>query len=210
MARLRVWCAQNRKRATRSLYEAAKYRRRATVLLSCPRLPTRRHSRGRGRVRAGPRPAPLSAGYVRPGGRSTIQRRLREAQLRRAKPPIRERPPRTRRVGLVPAWRSVESQLGLAFPWCPLPLPLGALFGSESAACGRVHTLLAVVPPDPIGGEGSPRSSSSTTPERGRRSIDSDSATTRLPTSKASSPSLFVLAEIIAVGHVPQRPELDS
>src|SRR6478672_12241781 len=34
-------------------------------------------------------------------------------------------------------------------------------------------------------GEGSPRNTSSTTPERGRRLVDSDSATTRLPTSKA-------------------------
>jgi hypothetical protein len=45
-------------------------------------------------------------------------------------------------------------------------------------------------------GEGSPRNSSSTTPDRGRRSVDSDSATTRLPTSKAMlTPSLFVLVE---------------
>src|SRR6516165_3224374 len=34
-------------------------------------------------------------------------------------------------------------------------------------------------------GEGSPRNTSSTTPARGRRLVDSDSATTRLPTSKA-------------------------
>src|SRR6476646_9955654 len=34
-------------------------------------------------------------------------------------------------------------------------------------------------------GEGSPRNTSSTTPARGRRFVDSDSATTRLPTSKA-------------------------
>src|SRR5207248_8720646 len=45
-------------------------------------------------------------------------------------------------------------------------------------------------------GDGSPRTTSSTTPERGRRSVDSDSATTRLPTSKAMlTPSVFVLAE---------------
>ena len=45
-------------------------------------------------------------------------------------------------------------------------------------------------------GDGSPRTTSSTTPERGRRSVDSDSATTRLPTSKAMlTPSVLVLAE---------------
>src|SRR5437588_9147011 len=45
-------------------------------------------------------------------------------------------------------------------------------------------------------GDGSPRTTSSTTPERGRRSVDSDSATTRLPTSKAMlTPSELVLAE---------------
>src|SRR5436190_10985189 len=45
-------------------------------------------------------------------------------------------------------------------------------------------------------GDGSPRSTSSITPERGRRSVDSDSATTRLPTSKAMAiPSAFVLPE---------------
>src|SRR5438270_6168607 len=45
-------------------------------------------------------------------------------------------------------------------------------------------------------GDGSPRTTSSTTPERGRRSVHSDSATTRLPTSKAMlTPSVFVLAE---------------
>ena len=45
-------------------------------------------------------------------------------------------------------------------------------------------------------GDGSPRTTSSTTPERGRRSVDSDSATTRLPTSKGMlTPSVLVLAE---------------
>src|SRR5713226_9724557 len=45
-------------------------------------------------------------------------------------------------------------------------------------------------------GDGSPRSTSSITPERGRRSVDSDSATTCLPTSKAMAiPSAFVLRE---------------
>jgi len=45
-------------------------------------------------------------------------------------------------------------------------------------------------------GEGSPRKTSSTTPERGRRSVDSDSATTRWPTAKAMlTPSSFVLTE---------------
>src|SRR6478672_5661282 len=34
-------------------------------------------------------------------------------------------------------------------------------------------------------GDGSPRNTSSTTPARGRRLVDSDSDTTRLPTSKA-------------------------
>src|SRR6476620_6797339 len=52
-------------------------------------------------------------------------------------------------------------------------------------------------------GEGSPRNTSSTTPERGRRLVDSDSATTRLPTSKAmlSSDRLCLLWErVTAVG----------
>src|SRR5437763_14694008 len=45
-------------------------------------------------------------------------------------------------------------------------------------------------------GDGSPRTTSSTTPERWRRSDDKDSATTRLPTSKGMlTPSVFVLAE---------------
>src|SRR6266567_9065759 len=43
-------------------------------------------------------------------------------------------------------------------------------------------------------GDGSPRSTSSTTPERDRRSVDSDSATTCLPTSKA-------IATLIAHAH---------
>src|SRR3954470_16416441 len=56
-------------------------------------------------------------------------------------------------------------------------------------------------------GEGSPRSTSSITPERGRRSIDSDSATTRLPTLKTMlNPPLFVAVEDRPVSHLPQRP----
>src|SRR3954447_10571759 len=56
-------------------------------------------------------------------------------------------------------------------------------------------------------GEGSPRSTSSITPERGRRSIDSDSATTRLPTLKTMlNPPLFVRVEDRPVSHLPQRP----
>src|SRR5437763_16340788 len=50
-------------------------------------------------------------------------------------------------------------------------------------------------------GDGSPRTTSSTTPERGRRAIDSDSATTRLPTAKASlTPDFFVVASKRRVG----------
>src|SRR5881227_564663 len=60
-------------------------------------------------------------------------------------------------------------------------------------------------------GDGSPRTTSSTTPDRGRRSVDSDSATTRLPTSKAMlTPSLLVLAEHTRRGHRPPRPVADS
>ena len=52
--------------------------------------------------------------------------------------------------------------------------------------------------------EGSPRRTSSTTPERGRRSVDSDSATTRLPTLKAMlTPDLFVLRRIAVVSILP-------
>jgi hypothetical protein len=42
----------------------------------------------------------------------------------------------------------------LAFPWCRLPLPLGALFGPEGAACGRVDALVAIVPANPIARRG--------------------------------------------------------
>src|SRR5947199_7750942 len=59
-------------------------------------------------------------------------------------------------------------------------------------------------------GDGSPRRTSSTTPGRGRRSVDSDSATTRLPTSKAIfHPSSFVLAAgaRLAVDRVDPAPE---
>jgi hypothetical protein len=50
-----------------------------------------------------------------------------------------------------------------------------------------------------------PPSTSSTTPERARGSVDSDSATTRLPTSKAMlTPDLFVLLRIASVSHGPQ------
>src|SRR4051812_2895176 len=56
-------------------------------------------------------------------------------------------------------------------------------------------------------GEGSPRSTSSITPERGRRSIDSDSATTRLPTLKTMlNPPLSRPVEDRPVSHLPQRP----
>src|SRR2546421_999110 len=59
-------------------------------------------------------------------------------------------------------------------------------------------------------GDGSARTTSSTTPERGRRSVDSDSATTRLPTSKAMlTPSVFVLAEHSRHRHLSQRPVAD-
>src|SRR5438270_6542604 len=45
-------------------------------------------------------------------------------------------------------------------------------------------------------GDASPRTTAPTTPEPGRQSVDSDSATTRLPTSKAMlTPSVLVLAE---------------
>jgi hypothetical protein len=37
-----------------------------------------------------------------------------------------------------------------AFRRCRLPLPPGALFGPEGAACGRVDAFVAVVPADPI------------------------------------------------------------
>src|SRR6516162_4168821 len=52
-------------------------------------------------------------------------------------------------------------------------------------------------------GEGSPRTTSSTTPARGRRLVDSDSATTRLPTSKAmltSDRSCLLWERVPAVG----------
>src|SRR6476469_748954 len=51
-------------------------------------------------------------------------------------------------------------------------------------------------------GERSPRNTSSTTPERGRRLVDSDSATTRLPTSKAmlTSDRSCLLWERVAAG----------
>ncbi len=38
----------------------------------------------------------------------------------------------------------------LALPWCRLPRPVGALFGSKGAARGRVDGLVPVVPPDAI------------------------------------------------------------
>jgi hypothetical protein len=63
-------------------------------------------------------------------------------------------------------------------------------------------------------GEGSPRTTSSTTPRRGWRLVDSDSAATRLPTSKAIVPPSSVDARLLA-DDTPRsaasiRGELDS
>src|SRR5437764_3155533 len=49
-------------------------------------------------------------------------------------------------------------------------------------------------------GEGSARSTSSTTPRRGWRFVDSDSATTRLPTSKAIAHPSFVGCFLLGQG----------
>jgi len=58
------------------------------------------------------------------------------------------------RLGRFPPRWIVASQAGLAFPLCRMPLPVGALFGSESAARGRVAALVAVVPADAIARQG--------------------------------------------------------
>src|SRR5207245_9913419 len=79
--------------------------------------------------------------------------------------------------------RDLSGQRALA--WCRLLRPLARSPSSKGAARRCVDALVAVVPADPIARRGIASEYSSTTPERDRRSVDSDSATTCLPTSKA-------------------------
>ena len=71
--------------------------------------------------------------------------RAREPQGLRSTPTVRPPGPTRSTVR-----RIAESQVGSAFPWRHLPLPLGALFGSQSAAGRRVDALVTVVPADAI------------------------------------------------------------
>jgi hypothetical protein len=92
-------------------------------------------------TRAPPVLLPLTGSYAtqrKPFGR-----------VRRARSTIGESAARAA-SGLLPS--AVDRRISgwLAFRWCRLPLPLGVLFGSESAACGRIDALVAVVPAAPI------------------------------------------------------------
>ena len=154
---------------------------------------------GCSRVPAGPRTAPLTAGYPRPAGPSIAKRRLRQAGASRSVDFVVRGPP----IGVGCArgvWslagRGGSSQFRLvsvsAVSLASASWGVVRLGGRRLRACrcsrGR----------RPSGSDseatGSPRSTSSTTPERGRRSIDSDSVTTRLPTLKAMLTSRLVCA----------------
>jgi hypothetical protein len=111
---------------------------------------------GRTRLPARPRAAPLQVDYRLPAGPSTAQRRPRTPTGRSVRSASSRAAP-DRRVGRdgsnwisphgavhrrITRWVSVSA--------VPLPSPLGALLGPESAASGRVNALVAVVPADPI------------------------------------------------------------
>jgi hypothetical protein len=77
------------------------------------------------------------------------------------------------------------SQIGLALSWWRRRRALAVLFGSKRAARGHVDGLVAVVPADPIARRRvAARDLLKSHQGRGRRSVDSDSTRTRLPTSK--------------------------
>jgi hypothetical protein len=117
-------------------------------------LPGREYAAG---SPAGRRTARPRAGCPRPAGSSLAQRRFRQAgqavrSTSSSRSAIGSEPAA---AGLVPG--AVDRSSGLsAFPGCRLPRLLGALFGSEGAACGRVDALVAVVPADPIARRGIP------------------------------------------------------
>ena len=105
------------------------------------------------RLPAGALAAPLRAGYPRPVHLPPSGGSVMQGQSRSVGSEVNSRSGSrlsAGRLGRFPPRWIVASQAGLAFPLCRLPLPLGALFGSEPTASGRVDALVAVVPADPI------------------------------------------------------------
>jgi hypothetical protein len=130
-----------------------------------------------------------------PSGSYATQRKP-FGRLRRARSTIGESAARAA-SGLLPSAVDCRVSGWLAFRWCRLPLPLGVLFGSESAACGRIDALVAVVPAAPIARRRIP---SQHFPQRHQSEVGGQLTRTQLQhacrLSKAMlTPSLFVLAE---------------
>jgi hypothetical protein len=150
-------------------------------------------------VPAGPRAAPLRAGYPRPAGPSAAQR-----QLRHAAEAVRSASScavHYRGVGCARGVWSLAERGGLSrlrmVSVSVVPLAV-ASWGVVRLGERRLRAYRCSRGRRPSGSDSEAKDPlptfSSTTPERGRRSVDSDSATTRLPTFKSHAHSLVVRA----------------
>ena len=100
-----------------------------------PGAPDRQATRGTDR------PSTASSSYTTPGKPYGPLRSARSPMGASAAP---------RPAAFVPGAAARPPQVGLAFAWRRFPRPHGASLGSQRAARGRVYSLVAIVPADPI------------------------------------------------------------